>query len=317
MFIPGLSRRSSTKTLERRKGGGGGGRGGGGRSGGSRGGGGGSSKSGGGGSSRSGGKAPKPRAIKSSSTFSSGGKTRAPSAYGRGGGTPTPIPSGLPFAGRLVGGGTRSQVFGTRAYGSGYGSGFTTRGVAGRPFPFFFWPVVWGGSALLLTDTYLDARREYGDVNNSTRPGGPLSTAAFQSSTENITFRLVADNDTATSLVSDLSTNCSMSFATNPSPSSSPLDPNASTPRPEQVVQYYRASSIVLTLDGYNNTATYGPEGTPDSPLPSMNMTLLICLNETIGLAAPLVDGGAVLSAPTYLNIIGLVWALWALMRIS
>ncbi len=35
-----------------------------------------------------------------------------------------------------------------------------TRGVNGRSFPFFFWPLVWGGGALLATDTYLDARRE-------------------------------------------------------------------------------------------------------------------------------------------------------------
>jgi hypothetical protein len=46
-----------------------------------------------------------------------------------------------------------------RTYGSGY-SGFSTRGVAGRPFPFYFWPVVWGGGALLATGAYLDERHE-------------------------------------------------------------------------------------------------------------------------------------------------------------
>ena len=35
-------------------------------------------------------------------------------------------------------------------------------------------------------------------------------------------------------------------------------------PRPEQVVQYYRASSAVLALQNYNNTSTFEEEGTPD-----------------------------------------------------
>ncbi len=47
-----------------------------------------------------------------------------------------------------------------RSYGSGYGGAFGARGVGGRPFPFFFWPVVWGGGALLVAGTYLDARSE-------------------------------------------------------------------------------------------------------------------------------------------------------------
>lgn len=43
-----------------------------------------------------------------------------------------------------------------RTYGSGY-PGTTGRGVAGRGFPFFFWPVVWpgggGGRGAYLHDT--------------------------------------------------------------------------------------------------------------------------------------------------------------------
>jgi hypothetical protein len=132
---------------------------------------------------------------------------------------------------------------------------------------------------------------QYGNVDNSTRSGGPLSSAVFQSPSNNSTFRVMSDSETVASLVSDLSTACSSKFSTNPAPTSTLLDVNAKEPRPEQAIQYYRASSIVLTLDNYNNSATSGPEGTPETSLPSgVDMTLLTCLNQTIGSAAPLVD---------------------------
>ena len=68
-------------------------------------------------------------------------------------------------------------------------------------------------------------------------------------------------------------------------------------PQAEQVVQYYRASSIALTLDSYNNTGTFSANDTTDSPLPVLGTTdaaLLNCLNTTIGLAAPLVSSSRV-----------------------
>jgi hypothetical protein len=55
-----------------------------------------------------------------------------------------------------------------RTYGSGYGGNVLTRGVAGRSFPFFFWPVVWGSGALLSTETYMNSRAEV-----SATPGIP------------------------------------------------------------------------------------------------------------------------------------------------
>lgn len=39
-------------------------------------------------------------------------------------------------------------------YGSGY-PGVAGRGVANRGFPFYFWPVVWGGGAGVGTAAYL------------------------------------------------------------------------------------------------------------------------------------------------------------------
>jgi hypothetical protein len=116
--------------------------------------------------------------------------------------------------------------------------------------------------------------------------------ADFQSNVSSTSFSVVADNSSLTSLIDDIRSNCSSHL--NSSSSSMPLpfnDSDPSTPKPEQVVQYYRASSSALTLNGYNNTATYAPEGTPDTPLPTdIDVVLLDCLNQTIALAVPLID---------------------------
>jgi hypothetical protein len=67
------------------------------------------------------------------------------------------------------------------------------------------------------------------------------------------------------------------------------FSPPTSGPAPQEV-QYYRASSVALTLDGYNNTA-YFLNSTDDTPLPeSVDKEFLACLNFTIGAAVPLVD---------------------------
>ena len=48
----------------------------------------------------------------------------------------------------------------------------------------------------------------------------------------------------------------------------------------------------MLTLDGYNNSATFSStESVSDSPLPqNIDTKLLECLNQTIGSAVPLID---------------------------
>jgi hypothetical protein len=75
---------------------------------------------------------------------------------------------------------------------------------------------------------------------------------------------------------------------------------NSSRPKPEQVIQYYRASSFVLSLDGYNNTFALtsnapsnnneGPKNMTMVPLPNtLNQTFLNCINSTIGGKVPLI----------------------------
>ncbi|KAF4614854.1 hypothetical protein D9613_002974 [Agrocybe pediades] len=300
MFVPFFSKRSDEK-LYRRKGGGGkgGGSSGGGRSGGGTTGGRGGT---GGGSARS-------------SSVNTPIGSKSATSFGNGGGSPVTIPSGQLFAGRQAGGGTRGEVYGSRTYGSGYpGLPAANRGVGGLNFPFVFWPIAWGGAAGLGAGAYLH-NREYGRPDNTSRPGGVMMTAAFISNTQNNTFRLVADNETVTSLIQDIQADCSSNLKDPDSITATNYFDNSTVPQPEQTVQYYRASSVALTLDGYNNTGALQDDNTPDTPLPSnLDNDLLTCLNTTIGEAVPLVDSASFrLSAPSNVGLVGLIYLLWTM----
>jgi hypothetical protein len=117
-----------------------------------------------------------------------------------------------------------------------------------------------------------------------------MMSAAFKSGTEGTIYRLLADNATVVALAQEIGTDCSSFLA---DLNIAPIG-NASVPsqaQPEQALQYYRASSVVLTLDGYNNSAMFESEGTPDTQLPdNIDIILLDCINNTVGNAAPLVD---------------------------
>ncbi|KAI8974802.1 hypothetical protein BD414DRAFT_497520 [Trametes punicea] len=321
MYVPLVS--DLSQRLYPRKGGGGGGgaRGGGGSSGeGSSGGSKGSSGSSGsesGGSSSSSGRSGSSGSVgsKGASVPVSGstvGRTNAVS-YGDGNTKAITIPAGQPFAGRTSGGAARGQIFGTQTYGSGY-PGIPGRGVAGRGFPFVFWPVVWGsglgyGAAYLHDD-------EYGQPSNTSRPGGPLVQAAFSSNSTNTTFHVVSDNSTVTALIASIDANCTV--ASNSSTTPLPFNGTASDPKPEQAIQYYRASSVVLTLDGYNDTsALLDNSSAPAPPLPSnIDTTLLNCLNQTIGAAVPLFETSGSWSLAPNSGLLGLAFVVWCLTHI-
>ncbi|KAL1677094.1 hypothetical protein EV122DRAFT_214945 [Schizophyllum commune] len=307
VHIPLISTRKPRRDLEPRAGGGGGGRGGGGGGGGK---GGGSSSGGKGGSSGSSGSSSGGR----SSSISAGGTSKSASTYSRGGGSVVTIPNGSPFAGRQQGGGSRDQIYGTRYYGSGY-PGVTGRGVAGRNFPFYFWPLTFGGVGVVGAHHYLDDDDEYGHPDNSSRPGGQQTVGNFTSNAGNSTFRLVADNSTTTSLIEEINNNCSGNL------DSSKTSQNASTfnytvswaPSPGEVVQYYRASSVALMLVGYNNSAVWQDDDSKaDDPLPSwVDKNLLSCLNTTIGAATPLIDNGSLQMPVPSMGLFGVVFAVW------
>ncbi|OCB86769.1 hypothetical protein A7U60_g6231 [Sanghuangporus baumii] len=214
-------------------------------------------------------------------------------AYADGGGKPTVLKSDSAFIGRQAGGGSRSSIYGTSHFGSGYPYGGYGLFVSSRPFPFGFVPVpvshgYYGGD-------------EYLNMNDTLRPGGHLVTAIIHPSynSSSATFRLTGDNSSVTTVFDALVANCSVA---NSSSAITPFSPSVTTwPLPEQVVQYYRASSFALSLDNYNNMATLlanAPVSNdsslpqiPDTPLPlGLNTTPLQCINTTIGASVPLAD---------------------------
>ncbi|KAM5541678.1 hypothetical protein V8D89_004659 [Ganoderma adspersum] len=223
----------------------------------------------------------------SGTTFGSGFKTSTP--YGSGGIKVTTIPQGQPFAGRTYGGATRNDVYGTSVYGSGY-PGVVGSGVAGRNFPYVYPPIVWVDYGY--GPHYLHSAHEYGDPTNTNRTGGPEMQAAFSSPSSNSTFHIIADNSTVVSLIASVRSSCSGKFAGNSSTSPSPYGSATSDPRPEGAIQYYRASSVALTLDGYNNTAALASDASASAKAVSLpayvDTQLLDCLNSTIGAAVPL-----------------------------
>lgn len=137
-----------------------------------------------------------------------------------------------------------------------------------------------------------------------------MVTAAFTSNKTSTTYRLLADNVTVVDLLPEIHTQCDSMLSSNSSTLPSTYnDSLTALPQPEQAVQYYRASSVALSLDGYNNTGVFGPEGSPDTPLPSgIDTLLLACLNTTIGNAVPLVDSSG-MTTPN-MGIFGLFWVI-------
>jgi len=134
-------------------------------------------------------------------------------------------------------------------------------------------------------------------------------------------FFILSDQSTVSSLIGSVNANCSSSLdQNNTSKSPTPYTNSSTAPLPEQVVQYYRASSVVLTLDRYNDTAalngTQNLNATgPALPFPNgTDTTLLTCLNETIGRAVPLVDAGA-RTGPPAMHALVLAWVLVAIAR--
>ncbi|KAA1472062.1 hypothetical protein DENSPDRAFT_865485 [Dentipellis sp. KUC8613] len=204
-----------------------------------------------------------------------GGKSAT--AYGDGGGPVIIVPAGQPFGGSAVGGGTRKQVIDPSSY---LGCNATQ---LNHDLPFYFWPVVWrdvtGHITVGCLNESQDARGPFGTPENPSRPGGPLAQASFESRVDGSmsTLHVLADESTLSSLLSSISLNCSsaglVNGTTHPYNGSSPSDPEQ-----KEAIQYYRATSVVLTDDGYNKSST----------------AFLRCLNDTIANGVPLVSSATV-----------------------
>ncbi|KAG8918983.1 hypothetical protein FRC00_011875 [Tulasnella sp. 408] len=224
---------------------------------------------------------------------------------GNGGGSPKTISSGK-FLGRQVGGGRRDQVWGTSFYGSGYAlcPPYTSRwdsnhtssesytysndesSVAGRGFPFGYWPMCPGLQAY----PYYGSE-EFCPWDASDRPGGVMSyaqvdcgacaAAASSNPSSLAAFYIVGDKDSVNDMATTLKeSSCNANVGT-VTDFSNPFSL-------EQYLQFYRASSFALTLSSYQNIAANVsnaqdlgklPAGIPDGT----NTTFLSCLNNTIG----------------------------------
>lgn len=152
--------------------------------------------------------------------------------------------------------------------------------------------------------------------------------AARDTSPQLFAFNLVGDEESVRSVLDVLvSSSCGASNLTVVPYSTT----NTSQPQPESVVQYYRASSLALTLDGYNNTAespanmppdnSTAPPNIADSPLPTnhTDMNFLSCINGTIGDSVPILNSGAL---PKVLQtqvggLVGLLWLVFFVFRRS
>lgn len=116
-------------------------------------------------------------------------------------------------------------------------------------------------------------------------------------------------------------TNCGSSLQSTSIGTSAYTGADQGPPQPEQIIQYYRASSVALSLDGYNNSAVFSEdENAVDTPIPTnIDTTLLSCMNSTIGNEVPLIDSGATSSLALgsgihsnlgLMGIAGMVWLL-------
>ncbi|KAI5885409.1 uncharacterized protein SCHCODRAFT_02593984 [Schizophyllum commune H4-8] len=205
-------------------------------------------------------------------------------------------------------------------YGSGYPGYYTGHSIAERGFPFFFWPLVIGAGVGYESAHYIDeVQKEFGSPDNSSRPGGAETTVSFASASGNTTLWVVADNTTTTSLIDEIYSKCASSLSNSTSRTVMAYSDN---PRAESVVQYYRASTVALALDGYNNTAALSnDDNATATPLPEWRDTnMLSCVNNTIGAAVPLVNaaGGhramALMSTPAPLSAaVAMTWVLVSL----
>jgi len=239
------------------------------------------------------------------------GSTRYADYFSPGGGSPTVVPQNSIFHGRQMGGGSRSEVPGTPAYGSGYpytSESIVTYGVVGQPFPFGFWPTYWAGRA---------GSYEYGGNHTveAQRPGGgqvlvqlapnnsssPWNTTTINGTNE--TYWMIGDTDSVTTLLSLLVDDhdtypygCNVQNLTIvPFNSTDPAAPV----RFESVIQWYRASSFALVFEGYNNsyalpplnkTADLGWDEATALPTALQYSPFLQCINATIAAALPILD---------------------------
>ncbi|KAG8755259.1 hypothetical protein FRC14_004218 [Serendipita sp. 396] len=291
---------AATSVILEKGGGGGGGRGGGGGGGG---GGRGAGAGSGAGRGLSGGTG---RPAITYSDVNTGG--RAANYFSGGGGKPFTLTPPSGFAGREMGGGSRSEVSGTRTYGSGYPYSNGGVGVGGQPFPFGFWPIYWVGHGN--SDEYGGSAELEQD-----RPGGsqvivelaPNSTAVSYNVSAvngiNETYWMIGDRESVTTMLTllvDVKTDKQYPYGCGVLNNAIlPFNSTNSSIQFSNVIQWYRSSSFALAYAGYNNTFAFPPlnetsgvgwDASTLLPEQQLYSPFLHCLNNTISSALPILD---------------------------
>ncbi|KAH6918324.1 hypothetical protein BKA70DRAFT_1246871, partial [Coprinopsis sp. MPI-PUGE-AT-0042] len=198
-----------------------------------------------------------------------------------------------PLRGLYEGGADRAFIEGTQMYGSGYPDQ-PSRGIKYKDFPFTFWPIIWEHTDNFPEFSFIKPGASNLALTTYVRPGGILVTCTIDAPKDSdspqsvpATYHVISDKATIELLASRIERRCSSGLRR-------PLDcrfyHDARVPRPEQVVQYYRASSAALAVVGYNNTAMWEKEGTPDIPVPG-NYSKLECLKSVMSQELALVTG--------------------------
>lgn len=209
-----------------------------------------------------------------------------------------------PFRQRQYGSGDRKTIYGSRAYGSGYPYGVAdTSNVRGRPFPYGSWPLYWSGG-------YMGGDEYAGDAIEAQRPGGSLVVVAVSTTdtekwnvTTEETYWMVGDRDSTLSIMASMVDWCHATprWPVLFDPSTTTSTDAAPALAPQNILQYYRASSFALAHPGYNNSfAILSSSTTPNTELTHDQSTplndtqiyspFLRCINETIADALPILD---------------------------
>ncbi|KAG8819328.1 hypothetical protein FRB91_003222 [Serendipita sp. 411] len=220
------------------------------------------------------------------------------SSWSGGDGPRTMIPNDTahPFQGREFGGGKRSEIRGTRAFGSGYPYGASDPNtIAGRPFPFGTWPLWWGNN--------VKGSDEYGPEFDGIRPGGQVvvhpvsSTLEYFNVSADETYYLVADRESSFAMMTSLVAGChAISVWPIVYDPKGNLTNSTEMIKIENVVQYYRASSFALAYKGYNNTfalnTTTDAGYDQSSPLPEVILysDFYKCIDRVLADGIPIVD---------------------------
>ncbi|CAG7851153.1 SubName: Full=Uncharacterized protein {ECO:0000313/EMBL:CCA75196.1} [Serendipita indica DSM 11827] len=193
-----------------------------------------------------------------------------------------------PFMGRPYGGGSRHDVRGTNAFGSGYPYGKMNASiVSGRPFPFGVWPLWWA-------DDFMGSG-EVGPHVDVIRPGGHVSIVELKpdkrhwSESSDETFFAIGDSQSLLSILVSYVTWCHASRAW-------PMrfDPRLSnaTVKLENVLRYYRASSFALASPSYRNPSARNAtsRGTTLLPGPIQSSGFWQCLDSVTANALPIMN---------------------------